>query len=54
MKQKDTFIKCLIVFALLYLALHVGLALSAQSIVINTPTGGQTVCIVDGQYVTCY
>ena len=28
--------------------------LASQTIIINEPSGGQTVCIVQGSYVTCY
>lgn len=29
-------------------------ALASQPIIINQPDGGQTVCIVQGSYITCY
>lgn len=29
-------------------------ALATQPIIINQPDGGQTVCIVQGSYITCY
>jgi len=30
------------------------LAVWAETIIINTPGGGQTVCISQGGYITCY
>ena len=50
----DRYVKWLLIIMLLYFGFHIYNALAAQPIIINTPTGGQTVCIVDGQYITCY
>ena len=44
-------IKAYIVVLFSTLALQ---AFGAETIIINDPRGGQTVCIVQGSYVTCY
>jgi hypothetical protein len=44
--------KLLVGFTLAYLACHVGYAM-AEIVIINGPTGGQTVCIVSYGVVTC-
>jgi hypothetical protein len=49
----NIFIKLLLLFTALYFLGHIAVAL-ANPIIINLPDGGQRVCIVNGQYVTCY
>ena len=49
----NLFIKLLLLFTALYFLGHIGYAL-ADTVIVNTPSGGQVVCIVNGQYVTCY
>ena len=52
--KKDLYIKLLLLFTALYFLLHMVVALAAEPVIINTPTGGQTVCIVQGGYIVCY
>lgn len=51
--MNDKFIKFLLVFTALYFLLHIANAL-ADTYIATTQTGGQVVCIVNGQYITCY
>jgi hypothetical protein len=51
--MNNIFIKLLLLFTALYFLLHIAAAL-ANPVVINQPDGGQKVCIVNGQYITCY
>ena len=50
----DRYIKWLLLFALLYFGAHIYHAMAETPVIINTPDGGQRVCIVQGGYVTCY
>jgi hypothetical protein len=50
----DKYVKWLLIFMIIYFGGHIYNALAAQPVIISTPTGGQTVCIVDGQYITCF
>ena len=40
--------------ALATLFLVQSLTVLAETVIVNTPSGGQTVCIVQGNVVTCY
>ena len=50
----DKYLKWVLLFGALYFLGHMAFALALEPVIINTPTGGQVVCIVDGRYVTCY
>ena len=50
----DKYVKWLLIFMIIYFGGHIYNALAAQPVIINQPGGGQTVCIVDGAYITCY
>jgi hypothetical protein len=50
----DKYVKWLLIAMIIYFGGHIYHALAAQTVVINTPTGGQTVCIVDGKYISCF
>jgi hypothetical protein len=53
--QWDRYVKWLLIIMVLYFGFHMYNALAQTTpVIINTPTGGQTVCIVDGRYITCY
>ena len=52
--KMNTFIKVLLFLGAMYFLGHIGYALSAETIIINQPNGGQTICIVQGAFVTCY
>lgn len=49
----NLFIKLLLVFAAIYFLGHIGYAL-ADTILINQPNGGQTICVIVGNIVQCY
>ena len=51
----DRYVKWLLLFAIIYFGAHIYNALAQTTpVIINQPNGGQTVCIVDGRYITCY
>lgn len=51
----DRYVKWLLLFALIYFGTHIYVAMAGTTpVIINQPGGGQTVCIVDGRYITCY
>jgi hypothetical protein len=52
--RSDKWVKWLLVFTAVYFLGHMVHALAAEPVIINTPDGGQRVCIVSGGYVTCY
>ena len=52
--QWDRYVKWLLLAMIIYFGGHIYNALAAQPIIINQPDGGQRVCIVDGQYITCF
>ena len=52
--KMDKYLKWVLLFGALYFLGHMAFALALEPVIINTPTGGQVVCIVDGRYVTCY
>ena len=55
MKDKwDRYIKWVLIFTAIYFGLHIAYALAETPVVINTPDGGQRVCIVQGSILTCY
>ena len=53
-ERGDKVFKWVLLFAALYFLGHIVHALAAEPVIINTPDGGQRVCIVSGGYVTCY
>ena len=51
----DRYVKWLLIVMILYFGAHVYNALAQTTpVIINQPDGRQTVCIVDGRYITCY
>jgi len=47
--------KLFLVFVWLFFLAHIAAALADDNIVIiNQPSGGQTVCVMQGSYVVCY
>jgi hypothetical protein len=53
-QKSDRYFKWLLLFAALYFFMHIVVAMAAEPVIINTPDGGQRVCVVSGGYVTCY
>lgn len=45
--------KLFLIFAWLYFMLHIGAAV-ADTILINSPDGRQTICVIVGTVVQCY
>lgn len=52
--KSDRYFKWLLLFAAVYFLGHMVAAIAAEPVIINTPDGGQRVCIISGGYVTCY
>lgn len=51
----DRYVKWLLIIMILYFGAHIYNALAQTTpVIINQPDGRQTVCIVDGRYITCY
>ena len=51
----DKYVKWILIVMILYFGFHIYNALAGTTpVIINQPDGGQTVCIVDGRYITCY
>ena len=50
----DRYLKWLLIIAVMYFGFHIYNALAETPVIINTPDGGQRVCIVQGGFVTCY
>ena len=52
-KKWDRIATWLLVATVIYFGCHIGYAL-ADTIIINQPNGGQTVCIMQNGVVTCF
>jgi hypothetical protein len=51
----DKYVKWILIVMVLYFGFHIYNALAQTTpVIINQPDGKQTVCIVDGRYITCY
>jgi len=50
----DRYVKWILIMMVVYFGAHIYNALAAQPVIINQPDGGQTVCIVDGRYISCF
>ena len=53
-EKSDQYFKWFLLFAALYFLIHIAVAVAAEPVIINQPSGGQTVCIVQGSYIVCY
>jgi hypothetical protein len=51
----DRYVKWILIIMILYFGAHIYNALAQSTpVIINQPDGRQTVCIVDGRYITCF
>ena len=50
----DRYVKWVIIIAIVYFGAHIYNAMALEPVITNQPDGKQTVCIVDGRYITCY
>lgn len=50
----DRYVKWLLIIMIIYFGGHIYYAFAVEPVIINQPDGRQTVCIMDGRYITCY
>ena len=51
--MSDKLFKLFLAFVALYFLGHIGAAL-AETVLINTPDGRQTICVIVGSVIQCY